>query len=145
MAPLADQVEVEVAERGQEAVRVADRERVVLVLDLELVVEGQLHALDGSLEDALASGGLQLGDAALRGADVHRLGVGPEGADHRASVPVRMGPEEGVRVRRAAGGEKLGCGHVGFLSDRGRRKHPDPLCDLRPKVPFVTYTAPAVA
>ena len=53
VAALAEQVQVELADRRQEAVRVVDRDRAgVAVVDLELVGERQLGALDVALEDA---------------------------------------------------------------------------------------------
>ena len=113
-------MEVQVAERRQEAVRVADGERaaVLAVVDLELVVERKRRARDGALEDALFDvferRGLAVlepgGDGACRRA---------ERADDDAAVAVRMGAEEGVGIRGLARRELLGVGHAS-LSNRSR-------------------------
>ena len=61
VAALADEVQVELADRRQEAVRVVDRDRAgVAVVDLELVGERQLGAVDDALEDAAGVHGLEL-------------------------------------------------------------------------------------
>ena len=52
VAALADQVQVELADRGQEAVRVLGRDGPVAVVDLVAVGERQLRARDAALEDA---------------------------------------------------------------------------------------------
>ena len=71
---LGDQVLVELAERGQERVRVVDRERAgVAVVDLELVAERQLGALDHPHEHAPGVDPLEL-DRRLS-ADQHGDGV----------------------------------------------------------------------
>ena len=60
VAPLAEQVHVELADRRQEAVRIVDRDRPGLaVVDLELVGERQLGALQVPLEDAARVHALQ--------------------------------------------------------------------------------------
>jgi hypothetical protein len=102
--PLSGEVDVELAERRQERVRVAEDVRVAgRVADLELVVERQLRSLHHPLEDPVAVLLVEL-DAHRQDADRLRVrAVGPH--DHAASR--RMGAE--VRVR------------VGELVRRGRR------------------------
>src|SRR4029077_6386360 len=54
VATFADQVQVELAERGQVRVGVTQRERVAVgIADLELVAQRQRRPRDGALEDPL--------------------------------------------------------------------------------------------
>ena len=120
MAALAHQVQVDVAQRGQEAVGIADREgAVVAVLDLELVVERQRRAVDLPLEDALGTDGREVGPRSAGEQHVDGARGGPERADHDAAVPVRMRAEVRVWVGRGARGELLGVGHPTLLTDPG--------------------------
>jgi len=113
VAPLAGEVQVHLAERRQEAVRVADGERPVLaVVDLELVGERQLGTLDRALEDARRVNRGERGALSL-GRDGGDCARGrPERADHGTALAVRMRAEVGVRIGRAAGGQLLGVCHV---------------------------------
>ena len=112
VAALAHEVQVHVAERRQEAVRVADGERAVLaVVDLELVVERERGALHLAREDALVARRRELDGLAVREAGADGLRGRPVGADEDAAVAVGMGAEEGVGVRRGARGELGGVGH----------------------------------
>ena len=125
VAALAGQVQVHLAQRGQEAVRVADRERPVLaVVDLQLVVERQLGAGDRALEHAGGMGLGELGRRPVGGDHAHRARRRAERADHDAAVAVGMGSEEGVWIGRGARGELLGVGHALLLTDPGPRKLP---------------------
>ena len=96
MAALHREVEVELAERRQERVRVADGERVpVRVLDLELVLERQPRLRQQRFPQA--RGVLELGlDAG--GLDAHRLRLGPERAHDDAAVLGRVGAEDAVGI-----------------------------------------------
>ena len=112
VAALAREVEVHVAQRRQEPVRVADREDAVLaVVDLELVLERERGAVEGALEHALAAGGRERHDLPVRGVGAHGLRRRPERADHDPAVAVGMRAEVGVRVRCGARGEVRGVGH----------------------------------
>ena len=94
------EVEVELAERGEERVRVADSEGVpVGVLDLELVLERQFGLREQRLPQSRRV--LQLGFDRCRlvmgGLDAHRLRLGPVGThDHAFLRLVRA--EHTVRV-----------------------------------------------
>src|SRR4051794_35323757 len=94
--PLHREVEIELAERGEKRVRVADGERAaVRVLDLELVVERQprlgqqrLPEAGGILELRFDPGGL----------DAHRMRLGSKGA-YDDTVLGLVRAEHAVRVR----------------------------------------------
>ena len=108
VAPLADQVQVELAERRQERVRVVDRELAgVAVVDLELVAQRQLGALDHALEH---TGGVDL-RASRRGSLPSIRTLTPtvwrraERAHNDAAV-LRVRSEHGVRVRVLAADER---------------------------------------
>src|SRR4051794_41068744 len=106
VAPLAGEVEVDLADRRREGVGVAQAEAgAVGVVDLELVVEGQLDAGDEPLEEARVVDLLELhGLAAVVGGpdqDEDALGVGPEGADDGAALG-GVRPEQAVRVAEVA-------------------------------------------
>ena len=122
VAALAHQVQVDVAQRGQEAVRVADGVGAVVgVLDLELVLERERRAVDPPLEDALGADGLQVGARPAGEQHVDGARGGPERADHDAAVAVRMRAEVRVWVGRGARGELLGVGHVSSSNRSGAR------------------------
>ena len=106
VAALADQVQVEVADRRQEAVGILELDRAeVLVVDLERVVQRQLDAVDDALEDPGGVDRLErMGLAVDHGA--HRRG----GRAHRAdddAAGLWMRPEDRVRVGVLAPGEAL--------------------------------------
>ena len=99
VAALADEVQVDVAERRHEAVGVVDAvRRAVAVVDLELVVERQLRARHEALEQPIRVGGLELGDRLALHIDGDLARGRPDGADHDASLS-GMGAPERVRVR----------------------------------------------
>ena len=118
VAALADQVQVELADRRQEAVRVLDRDRARLaVVDLELVGERQLRLREAALEDAAGVDLLERDGLALRRDDGDGGGGGaPCADDHAVAVGVRA--EEGVRLRVLAGVQAIGIGHQRVISDR---------------------------
>ncbi|MCU0314733.1 MAG: hypothetical protein MUC84_11820 [Solirubrobacteraceae bacterium] len=107
VTPLARQVQVELAERRQERVRVAQREAPVLaVVDLELVAERQLGTGDRAGEDAA---GVQLLECdLLAGAGAHddAPGLGPVHPDDRAGL-CGMRPEQRVGVGERAGEQRV--------------------------------------
>ena len=126
VAALADQVQVELADGRQEAVRVVDRDGAGLaVVDLEPVGERQLRPLHHTLEDAAGVDELEVG----------RLAVGQQCADGRRAGAVGahddpavggMGSEDAVRLAVFAMDEALevlrgGEGHVGSVPARSLR------------------------
>ena len=110
VAALAGEVQVELAERRQERVRVAQRECPALgVGDLELVAQRQLRAGDRALEHAARVAQLELDRrAALRARD-DRRGVRAERADDDAAVR-RVGAEQAVRLGEVAVDDRLDVG-----------------------------------
>ena len=101
MAALADQVQVELADRRQEAVRVLDRDLARLaVVDLEAVRERQLGAIDDALEDPARVDLLEVDRVAGGGQGTDRGGGGAERADHDAAVG-------GVRAQHVMRGRML--------------------------------------
>ena len=95
VAALHGEVDVEVAQRGEERVRVADGEpAAVRVLDLELVLERQARLRQQRLPQT--GGVLQLRLDAGR-LDAHRLGVGPVRADDDAVLRL-VGAENPMRI-----------------------------------------------
>ena len=98
MAALADQVQVELADRRQERVGVLDRELAgVAVVDLELVVERQLGVLELALEHAAGVDLLELHARAAVGDRGDRARGRAQHAHDHAAV-LRMRAEDGVRV-----------------------------------------------
>ena len=95
VAALHGEVEIELAERRQERVRVADGERVpVGVLHLELVLERQPRLRQQSLPEP---GGILQPRLDACGLDTHRPRLGPERA-HDYAVPGRVRAENAVGV-----------------------------------------------
>jgi hypothetical protein len=87
VAALPDQMQVELADRGQEAVRVVDRDGAGLpVVDLQAVVERQLGTFDDALEHAAGVDRGEIDRLAARRQDAHGGGGGAERADHHAAV-----------------------------------------------------------
>ena len=98
MAALADEVQVELADRRQEAVRVVDGDGPRLrVVDLEPVRERQLGALGDTLEHARRMDALELDGLAVGGDGAHGGGGRPVGTDDHAAVG-RVGAQHAVRV-----------------------------------------------
>ena len=107
MAALADQVQVELADGGQEPVRVLDRHRPGLaVVDLEVVRERQLGALDDAFEDPAGVDRLQIDGIAGCGHDLDGRGAGAERPDDDAGLG-GMGAEDVVRAGMLAPDEAL--------------------------------------
>ena len=99
--PLDGEVDVELAERRQERVRVAEPVGVAgRVAHLQLVVERQLRARDRSFEDPAAVPRLELD---VHRQHAHRFGVGPVRADQDTALR-RVRAEDGVRVGELVGG-----------------------------------------
>jgi len=95
MPSLHREMEVELAERGEERVGVADRERVAVgVLDLELVFERQPRLRQQRLPQTGWVLELRLDAGRLH---PHRLRFGAEGA-HDDAVLGRMCAQDAVRV-----------------------------------------------
>ena len=107
VAALDDQVLVEFADRGQERVGIVDRELAsIAVVDLELVVHGQLGVRELALEHAAGVDLLQLhaGVAVGQGGD----GAGGRAQDaHDHATVLGMGAENGVRVGMLAADQGL--------------------------------------
>src|SRR6185503_17759955 len=107
---LAGEVEVDLAERRQERVRVAQRERAALLVgDLELVAQRQLRAGDRALEHAARMAQLELDGLAAVGARRDPARVRAVRADDDAAV-VRVRPEQPVRLREVAMDDRLDVG-----------------------------------
>ncbi len=101
VAALHGEVEVELAERRQERVRIADGERVaVRVLDLELVLERQPRRGQQRLPEAgrVLQLGLDRCCLVMGRLDAHSLRLGPERAHDDAAVLRFVGAENAVRV-----------------------------------------------
>ncbi len=95
VAALHDEMQVELAERRQERVRIAQRERVaVRILDLDLVLERQLRLREHRLPEAGGILQLRLDGARLH---AHRPRLGAERAHDDAAVRL-VRAENGVRV-----------------------------------------------
>ncbi len=104
-------MDVELAEGGQERVRVAQGERVAVGIgDLELVVERKIGAVDGGLEDPRCVDLLGL-DHLAAGSHEHALGGRAERA-HDDSAVAAVGTQHGVRVREPALDELVEVGHL---------------------------------
>ncbi len=102
VAALHDEVEVELAERRQERVRVADGEDVaVRVLDLELVLERQLRLRQQRLPEPARIGELRLDAGRLH---ANRSRLGPQRAHDDAALR-RVGPEHAVGIRAELDGQ----------------------------------------
>ena len=115
VAALADQVQVELADRRQEAVRVVDRDRPGLaVVDLELVGERQLGALDDALEHAAGMHALELDR-------ITALGDGPDGRRAGRNARITTPPSAGCAPRMSCG---LECSRRTRRSRSGRRQGP---------------------
>jgi hypothetical protein len=98
VAAFAGQVQVELAQRRRERVRVVQRvARAVGVVDLELVAERQLRARDLALEQAGGVPAVELDPLVAVSTDDDALGRRPEGAHDHAAVG-RVCPEEAVWV-----------------------------------------------
>ena len=105
VAALADQVQVELAERRQEAVRVVDRERAGRRRSRPRAgSRAAARALDDALEDAAGVRPARAADVLAVRRDDGRPSRPPgrQRADHDAAV-VRVRAEAGVRVARARG------------------------------------------
>ena len=107
VAALAHQVQVQLADRRQEGVRVGDGELPGrAVVDLELVLQRQLSVRDLGLEDAA---GVDLGHGhalAAVGLDRDRLRRRAQRPDDDAALG-RMGAQDGVGLRMLAADEGL--------------------------------------
>ena len=109
VAALADEVEVELTERGPEPVRVLEHERAVLrVGDLEPVVL-QLLGVEHHGEHARVVDALHLAGPATLGQHAHRDRVRAVGA-HEDPVIDGMGPQHGVGIGVLARDESLDVG-----------------------------------
>jgi hypothetical protein len=100
VATLHGEVEVELAERGEERVRVAHRERAAVgVLDLELVLERQARLRQQRLPQSRGILELRLDRCCfvIGRLDAYRLRLGPVGA-HDDTVVRLVGAEDAVRV-----------------------------------------------
>ena len=107
VAPLADQVQVQLAERRLKRVRVLERELARLpVVDLELVAQWELRALDRALEDAGRVDLLERHGLALRRLGGDLLGRWAQRPDHDATV-FGVRAEHRVRVGMLALGERV--------------------------------------
>ena len=125
VAALAHQVQIDVTERGQERVRIVERELAAgAVIDLELVFQRQLCALDLALEDPRGMDLRELHGLAL--ARLHRDGLrgGTQRADDDAVVAVGVGAEDRVRFGVLALGERVELGFGDGHSDSRSRAMP---------------------
>jgi len=132
VAPLRRQVQVEVAERGQERVRVVDRERPRLaVVDLELVAQRQLGPVDDAFEDAARVDLLErhrIAALRMRG----DRGRGRPERPHDDAAVMLVGTQDRVRVGVLAADEAIeigggGDGHMGIAfpqSESSNRRIP---------------------
>jgi hypothetical protein len=104
---LADQVQVEVADRRRERVRVVDGERAaVAVVDREPVAQRRLRALHEALEDTAGVDLLERHDRAVAELRADAVRRGPQRTHNHAPV-VRVRPEHGVRVGVLASDERV--------------------------------------
>ena len=107
VAALADQVQVELAERRQEAVGVVERDRAeVGVVDLERVVQRQLGPVDEALEHAAGVDLLER-DRSRPSTTARTAAAAGRRARIDHAVGVRMGAEDRVRVVVLAADEAL--------------------------------------
>ncbi len=98
MPALAREVEVELAERRQERVRVVELVHLAAgIRDLEPVAERERRLRDGALEDARRVAQLERDRVAALDEDAHAVGVRAVGADDHAAV-LRVRAEDVVRV-----------------------------------------------
>ena len=102
--PSPEQVQVQLADGGQERVRIAPVHRVGVVLDLDLVGQGRRGALDDGLEQGGRPVG-QLHRGPSVGVHAHGAGLGAPHAHHHAPGG-RMGAEDGVGLVVVALGEQ---------------------------------------
>ncbi len=110
MAALADQVQVELAERRQEAVRVLDRDRARLaVVDLEAVGERKLGTGRDAFEDAPGVDLLELDGVTRGGHGTDRRRSGAERADDDTVVGI-VRAQHVVRGRMLAADDALEVG-----------------------------------
>ena len=123
---LADQVQVELADRREEAVRVVGGDRPVAVVDVVAVGQRQLRALQAALEDPAGVGELQLDRLPALRHDGHRAGGGTERAHDDGLVAVGMGAQVGMGLRVLACEQAVGVGHVWVISDHVARKRATP-------------------
>ena len=100
VAALADQVQIEFADRRQERVRVIDRVRTGrAVVDAEPVAERQLGAIDHPLEHSTGVNLLELGGRTAVGLDRDALGRRAQYAhDHAAILAVCAEDAVGIGV-----------------------------------------------
>ena len=112
VAALADEVQVQLADRRQEAVRVLGLHRPVAVVDLVAVGHGQLDAGEPALEDAAGVGQLERDGVAVVHHDGDGARRGSERAHHDGAVAVRVGAEVGMRLRVLAGEQAIGVVHL---------------------------------
>ena len=106
VAALADEVDVEVADRGPEPVRVVHGERQLAVRDLEAVL-GHLGARHLDLEDPCRVDERHRHRRAVGQHDAGPGGVGAEGPDHDRAGTVGVGAEHGVGIRVLPGDQPL--------------------------------------
>ena len=97
VAALADQVQVDLAERGQPAVRVVHRVDVVAVADLQAVVAGRLGNHAGPQPGVVHPHQRPCPLGVTADEHQHLVGVRPQRAHHGA-VAVRMRAQHAVRV-----------------------------------------------
>ena len=110
VASLGDEVEVELAERRQERVRVVDDEgRAAGEADLERIAKRHRPALEHGLEQAGRMDPRELDSIASVGSNRHRDGVGPKRPDDDTPVG-RVGPEDVMRIRVVARDDPLDLG-----------------------------------
>ena len=125
VAALADEVEVQLADRRQEAVGVLGRDRPVAVVDVVAVGERQLDAREPALEHAAGVDLLHLdGLAAVRHDGDGGGGGAPRAHDDRRRRPgARRGRHGAAGARARAGGlRRSRRGHI----RSGARKRPAP-------------------
>ena len=118
--PLGDQVQVQLAERGQVGVGVAERDASLRVVDLQLVVKREDRALHDALEHPRGVTTAQRHRLSSVEERAHPPRAGTEGADHDAAA-VRVGAEQRVGIRIVAGYEALDLAldaHVVLASSR---------------------------
>jgi hypothetical protein len=112
------EVQVELAERRREGVRVLDDEgRALRVADLEPVAERQLGAVELAFEQARGVRSLELDGLGAFDAYLDAFRLGPEGANHDAAV-LRVGAEQAVRVGEATLDELVDGAHASSSSRR---------------------------
>jgi hypothetical protein len=124
VAAFAEEVQIELADGGQEAVRVLDRDGAgVAVVDLEPVAQRQLGAVDHAFEDPAGMHAFQLGGLAAGEQGANAGGGRPEAADDGPALG-RVGTEHAMRIGVLAADDPLeifggGDGHTGSVPTRG--------------------------